>query len=67
MVAVTLLYRKGYFYQRLDSQGRQSEEPVDWVVDDFLQEMPRRISVSLEGREVTPASVEVPRHQPSRL
>lgn len=70
MVAVTLLYRKGYFYQRLDSQGRQSEEPVDWVVDDFLQEMPRRISVSLEGREVhlrawkfpvtNPAGYEVP-------
>jgi starch phosphorylase len=25
MVAVTLLQRKGYFYQRLDSQGRRSE------------------------------------------
>jgi glucan phosphorylase len=28
MVAVTLLHRHGYFYQRLDEQGRQSEEPV---------------------------------------
>ena len=32
MVAVTLLYRKGYFRQRLDPEGKQSEEPVDWVV-----------------------------------
>ena len=32
LVAVTLLHRKGYFYQRLDSTGRQIEEPVDWAV-----------------------------------
>jgi len=30
MVAVCLLHRKGYFYQRLDGQGNQVEEPVDW-------------------------------------
>jgi starch phosphorylase len=52
MVAVSLLHRKGYFYQSVDRNGRQSEEPVDWVVDDFLEEMPQRVSVSLEGREV---------------
>ena len=28
MIGVTLLHRKGYFYQRLDSTGRQTEEPV---------------------------------------
>lgn len=33
MVAVTLLYRKGYFYQRLDPSGWQSEEPIDWAVE----------------------------------
>ncbi|HEX5022426.1 MAG TPA: alpha-glucan family phosphorylase, partial [Candidatus Binatia bacterium] len=52
MVAVTLLHRKGYFYQRLDSAGRQVEEPVDWAVNDFLTEMPPRISVTIEGRTV---------------
>ncbi len=52
MVAVTLLYRKGYFYQRLDASGWQKEEPVGWVVDDFLEEMPQRASVTLEGRTV---------------
>jgi len=25
LVAVTLLHRRGYFYQRLDSEGRQTE------------------------------------------
>lgn len=52
MVAVTLLHRKGYFYQRLDASGRQSEEPVDWVVEDFLREMPQRAIVQIEGRTV---------------
>jgi glycogen phosphorylase len=53
MVAVTLLYRKGYFYQRLDERGWQSEEPVAWVVEDFLEEMPARVSVAIEGRGVS--------------
>lgn len=52
MVAVTLLHRKGYFYQRLDSSGRQIEEPVDWAVNDFLEELPQRTSVTIEGRTV---------------
>jgi starch phosphorylase len=52
MVAMTLLHRKGYFYQRLDASGWQSEEPVDWVVDDFLTEMPQRVSVTIEARAV---------------
>lgn len=52
MVAVTLLHRKGYFYQRLDRAGRQIEEPVDWPVDDFLAELPARTQVTIEGREV---------------
>jgi len=52
MVAVTLLYRKGYFYQRLDPSGWQREEPVEWVVDDFMEEMPKRASLTMEGRTV---------------
>src|SRR5262245_10330761 len=52
MVAVTLLHRKGYFYQRLDNDGVQSEEPVDWVVGDFLTELPQRASLTIEEREV---------------
>ena len=52
MVAVTLLHRDGYFYQRLDRSGWQTEEPVRWVVEDYLQEMPARASVTIEGRTV---------------
>lgn len=53
MVAVTLLYRKGYFFQRIDFNGQQIEEPSNWVVEDFLEEMPSRVSGILEGRTVT--------------
>src|SRR5215831_8182335 len=52
MVAVTLLHRKGYFHQRLDSSGWQSEEPVEWVVEHFLEEAPQRARVRIEGRSV---------------
>ena len=52
MVGVSLLHRKGYFYQRLDAAGRQTEEPVEWVVEDFVQEAPERATVTLEGRTV---------------
>jgi len=52
MVAVSLLYRRGYFTQRLAEDGSQTEEPVEWRVEDFLQEEPVRASVSIEGRRV---------------
>jgi len=52
MVAVTLIYRKGYFYQRLDESGWQGEGPEGWAVDDCLEEMPQRTTVVLEGRTV---------------
>ncbi|MGB7294299.1 MAG: alpha-glucan family phosphorylase [Candidatus Aminicenantales bacterium] len=52
MVGVTLLHRRGYFRQRLDQTGWQKEEPEEWVIGDFLEEMPPRISVIIEGRTV---------------
>lgn len=52
MVAVTLLYRKGYFRQRIDPEGWQHEEPEKWSPDDLLEELPERVSVQIEGRTV---------------
>lgn len=52
LVAITLLYSKGYFYQKLDPSGYQIEEPVEWIVDDFLEDTQHRISIVLEGRTV---------------
>lgn len=52
LVGVTLLHRKGYFYQRLDESGRQIEEAVAWVPEDSLTELPARTAVAIEGRAV---------------
>ncbi|HUW56188.1 MAG TPA: alpha-glucan family phosphorylase [Planctomycetota bacterium] len=52
MVAVIPLHRKGYFFQRLDASGWQSEQPVEWVIEDFVEEMDPRVTVELEGRTV---------------
>src|SRR5574337_522791 len=52
MVAVSLLYRKGYCYQKLDSNGWQIEEPSEWVIEDFLQELPERIKIDIDNRIV---------------
>jgi glycogen phosphorylase len=52
MVAVSLLYRKGYFRQRLSDEGAQTEEPVEWDVERFLVEEAPRVIVSLEDRRV---------------
>jgi starch phosphorylase len=52
LIGVTLLHRRGYFYQRLDANGWQREEPVQWVIDDCCKLLPQRCSVTIEGRTV---------------
>ena len=52
MVAVTLLYRKGYFRQKLDPDGWQREEPDFWNFEELLEEELPRVQVTIEGRTV---------------
>jgi starch phosphorylase len=52
MVAVSLLYRRGFFSQHLSEDGSQTEEPVVWKVEDFLKEESARVTVPLENRRV---------------
>jgi len=52
LVAFTLVHRKGYFQQHLDSRGVQSEEVQPWNPSDFCTEEPARITVSVEDRIV---------------
>ena len=51
-VAISLLYEKGYFYQKLDEQGNQYELPAHWNPKDYLIPLSERIEVRLEGRAV---------------
>jgi starch phosphorylase len=52
MVAVTLLHRKGYFNQKLDPSGWQTESPAEWPVEKFCRELPAQANVFIESREV---------------
>ncbi|MDH5667489.1 MAG: alpha-glucan family phosphorylase [Nitrospira sp.] len=52
MVAVTLLHRRGYFYQRLDERGVQHEEPVAWPINDFCNRVNQHVTVEIENRTV---------------
>jgi len=52
LVAVTLLHRKGYFRQRLDSAGRQHEEPIEWAIEEYAKQLPARVTISIGGRQV---------------
>ena len=53
LVAFTLLHRKGYFQQRLDKEGAQTEEVQPWNPADFCSEEPARVTVLVEDRVVT--------------
>src|SRR4030042_28885 len=52
LVGMTLLNRKGYFRQHLDAKGNQTESPVTWSPEKFLDPLPNRVSVTIEGRTV---------------
>ncbi|MFH1126548.1 MAG: alpha-glucan family phosphorylase [archaeon] len=53
MVAVTLLYEKGYFKQTLDSEGNQKESPLQWDPKQFLKPLPNKVTVQIENRTVS--------------
>src|SRR4051812_16126191 len=52
VVAITLLHRKGYFRQHLDSDGNQSEAPASWNPEEVLEPVDARAVVQIEGRMV---------------
>src|SRR5258708_2989218 len=52
MGAVSLLYRQGFFTQRLSEDGSQTEEPAEGRAEDFLTEERAGASVPLEDRRV---------------
>ncbi|MGH7796212.1 MAG: alpha-glucan family phosphorylase [Candidatus Binatia bacterium] len=52
MVAVSLVHRKGYFDQRLDSQGNQLESPAEWSPEIHLERLAPKVTIPIEGRDV---------------
>ncbi|HET7319512.1 MAG TPA: alpha-glucan family phosphorylase [Nitrospirota bacterium] len=52
LVAVTLLSRKGYFSQEIDSNGWQKEKAVVWDPARHMTLLPEKGRVQIEGRDV---------------
>jgi starch phosphorylase len=52
MVAVTLLYRQGFFRQHLAADGSQTETAPKWEPERFLEPIDTLVKLPLEGREV---------------
>src|SRR3989304_5404896 len=52
MVGVTLIHRRGYLRQHLDAMGNQTETPAVWSPEKFLEQLPARVVVKIEGRAV---------------
>lgn len=50
--AVSMLYRKGYFRQTLDSNGKQSESVVVWNPEEWLKPMSETVAITVEGQKV---------------
>jgi starch phosphorylase len=52
IVGVTLAHRKGYFRQRLDAAGNQTEEDAQWRPETLLEDTHSSAFVEIEGRQV---------------
>lgn len=52
VAGVTLVHRKGYFRQRLDQEGNQTEWSGEWKPEERLEALEPRVTVEIEGREV---------------
>jgi starch phosphorylase len=52
MVAVTILSSHGYFTQDLDASGRQVEYPSMWEPSQYMDLLPHRTTIRIEGRDV---------------
>ncbi|NOY12866.1 MAG: alpha-glucan family phosphorylase, partial [Deltaproteobacteria bacterium] len=52
MVAVTLIYRKGYFHQHFGADGWQQESDIDWRPEKHMRRLPTKSLVTIEKRDV---------------
>ncbi len=52
VIGITLLSENGYFHQKIDEHGNQTEMPVQFDVARFLKLLPQEAVVHIEGRKV---------------
>ncbi|HSE34518.1 MAG TPA: alpha-glucan family phosphorylase, partial [Candidatus Paceibacterota bacterium] len=53
VIGISLLYRKGYFRQRIDQSGWQTEVAEEWNPYEKLVLLPEVVTIELEGRTVS--------------
>jgi glycogen phosphorylase len=53
MVAVSLVHRRGYFQQHLDSAGLQTESEVTWFPETTLPSAGRTVTIRMQNRDIT--------------
>lgn len=52
MIGISLINSKGYFHQKINENGEQSEQPVDWDPNKFMVLMPNLVNIRVENREI---------------
>jgi len=52
MIAVSLVHRRGYFRQHLDSMGQQTESDVPWSPEAMLPSAGKVVRIAMQGREL---------------
>lgn len=52
LCAVTLLHEQGYFTQVFTQDHWQQAQDVEWRKEDYMELLPNRVSVEIEGREI---------------
>ncbi len=52
LVAVTLISKRNYFSQKLDADGRQTEQTKEWNPQEHMTLLPNEVNVTIQGRQV---------------
>ena len=52
VAGITLLYKKGYFEQKLDDKGNQTEEEQNWDPSEELKRLNNTVTIQIRGEDV---------------
>ncbi|MFX1297925.1 MAG: alpha-glucan family phosphorylase, partial [Promethearchaeota archaeon] len=53
LVAVTLTYNAGYFYQMLSPDGSQVERDIEWVFSNDFQKINQQVDLELQDKKIS--------------
>lgn len=53
VIGISLLYSKGYFRQKIDEQGNQTEEEQQWDPGKYMEKLDNRVKIKIKGEDVT--------------